>query len=381
MDVFNVDEDVRLIHFLYRHVAMNMSQQHRLVLQPISSPYSQKKSDLSQMVADINASIRRIYSQKQPIEWFRAYFPTQLYYLIDADELSKKDCRHIKKCFLELFDWVSLPIGKYEWIENGGARAVDFCWFFIRTVTPEDLVAILKTKYPILDLSKTEAFRRGVGDFLSMPSGNYINKMPYYMMNLSEYPDGADGKVKQIKCFIDNLDYFFWNKFNSYEFDDFFSIPSSERKDVFIGFMHKVWQLTSSDNSMVRWIEKNKDRVDWAWGYFLDKFYNGNNPPWLKVEYKNNNKNNLLCFYDLLAFKNDKRNLFMAQLSKANSQQRYREKMANRKQVNIPLNTDVKTKLDKLAELQGKKMYEVVECLINKEFDGLFDKKSNDITQ
>ncbi len=37
--------------------------------------------------------------------------------------------------------------------------------------------------------------------------------------------------------------------------------------------------------------------------------------------------------------------------------------------------------LDKLAELQGKKMYEVVECLINKEFDGLFDKKSNDITQ
>ena len=37
--------------------------------------------------------------------------------------------------------------------------------------------------------------------------------------------------------------------------------------------------------------------------------------------------------------------------------------------------------LDKLAELQGKKMSAVVECVINKEFDGLFDKKSNDITQ
>lgn len=202
MDVFDVNEDVRLIHFLYRHVAMNMSQQHRLVLQPISSQYSQKKSDISHMVADINASIGRIYSQKHSIEWLRAYFPNQLYYLIDDDEFSKRDYRYIRKCFLALFEWVSLPVDKYKWIESGGARVVDFCWFFIRTVTSEDLVAILKTKYPILDLSKTEAFRRGVGDFLSIPSGNYINRMPHYMMSLSEYPDGTDEKIKQINALL-----------------------------------------------------------------------------------------------------------------------------------------------------------------------------------
>ncbi|PTT44470.1 hypothetical protein DBR09_19135 [Aeromonas sp. HMWF016] len=134
------------------------------------------------------------------------------------------------------------------------------------------------------------------------------------------------------------------------------------------------WKVVERDYKMIDWVSRNDDKVVWAWGYLERKYLEGNKPEWISLggkssaDLKGIHSDALVLFYDLLQSDLIKESL-MTNLSRACAKKRYLEKQEERKPSSYLLSTKAKKKLSALAEVDNKNLNNVIEDLINAEYD------------
>lgn len=134
------------------------------------------------------------------------------------------------------------------------------------------------------------------------------------------------------------------------------------------------WKVVERDYKMIDWVSRNDDKVVWAWGYLERKYLEGNKPEWISLggkssaDLKGIHSDALVLLYDLLQSDLIKESL-MTNLSRACAKKRYLEKQEERKPSSYLLSTKAKKKLSALAEVDNKNLNNVIEDLINAEYD------------
>ncbi|SGZ19828.1 hypothetical protein [Moritella viscosa] len=155
------------------------------------------------------------------------------------------------------------------------------------------------------------------------------------------------------------------------------SIDSSEltisNKIQLINFLREQYSK-SFDIKIYKWIDKNnEEQINWIYNYLEEKEMKLDNftLPSLKNEY-----NMLISAFCLWNFKSvdDKigsKDMFLLRLRKAWNQKKHRDNNQNKKPYNIEMSIDIGDKIAFIARSYDKKKNEIVEMLINQEYEKL----------
>lgn len=140
-----------------------------------------------------------------------------------------------------------------------------------------------------------------------------------------------------------------------------------ESKINLLDLIRNNYSFCLEENSPFKWLNKNnQDMCDWAWKYFTNH---------ISLNFRHDRPSNSnerfvylqAYYYYWLASKAEKE-LFRIKISKANSQLKFRDSIENKKSLNTYINEDTKKKLDYLCNKENKKINELIEFLINKEY-------------
>ncbi|MGR5165980.1 hypothetical protein ACPV5L_02120 [Vibrio astriarenae] len=121
---------------------------------------------------------------------------------------------------------------------------------------------------------------------------------------------------------------------------------------------------------------KKEDHCRWAWKY-LDEYGDPNDPltkPPISSFRPSNVKEKhvaLLTAYDIWMAQPDTKKVFMMHLRNAWQQKKYRDGLKNKKQCNFVLEQSTKSKLDELAKRNNLRLNEMIELLIQKEYESI----------
>ena len=308
--------------------------------------------DVQYMLDRINKTLKIIYERKSPVDELDGFFNGEV--RLDEERIESCDSQYISDLFIAEFRYRCLSDADWSWLSKGNQRAVDLIWSFISGITREDLFLMLNEKLPLM--------RYHINNFPGAKEVYEREVVPYKLMHFDYDLIDVRLKYDSILAFFD-----FLNLFG----DDLgckYNINAKMKANV-IGYMKQLWLFSIEDDSMLRWASKNKKYLYRAWQYYLKTMEDGLIPAWFCSKYSEDYTRPLILAYDLLSSDYSCKKLFMSRLAKACAQEKYRENLPSKKQVSFSIRTDVKDKLDKLAERQGKKLYELIEQLIEREYE------------
>ena len=116
--------------------------------------------------------------------------------------------------------------------------------------------------------------------------------------------------------------------------------------------------------------KKNQNQCEWAWNYLVSDYSlnTGYINPFLPLEA---HSAVIACLDHWSPYSPAEKELFLIKMKKSWGQKKHRDKQVDRKSYNFVLNVNTKEKLDKLAIKHDKKKNEMIEFLINNEFNKL----------
>lgn len=227
----------------------------------------------------------------------------------------------------------------FNWISIDNPRVVNFVW------------ASLRNSY--FHLTKNNV----VINFDLENSYTNIQQTAYQAMNLEINPPDLKNKIESIKLFFDS-----WGE------------PLFSQKNLMASIKSK-WDKIKNRLEIIEWLNKNEEITTWSWSYIIENMLNKSNPAWVNIsstdkkDIEQQTKDSIITFYDLLDRETDKK-LLKSQLSKNGSQQKYRIKeKQNTRALNINISTETKENLEKLKKIKNRSMKEIIEDLINDEFN------------
>jgi hypothetical protein len=314
------------------------------------------ETDVILMLRKTNEALRRVYKRKSENDVFSSYFDGR--HKLDMVKIAACDSQYISNLFFDDFRLLCLSDADWSWLSKENERAVNFAWSFIVDLGKQDLNQMLDDRLPLM--------RYLINNYPSARDIHEKDVHPYRLMKF-DY-DLPDTKLKydSLVSFFDFLGLFK----NRLDCD---KVIDAKRKSYVIECMKHLWLCSVDDFSMINWTSKNKEYLSWAWQYYLKTMEDGLVPYWFCTKFGKDYAKLLILAYDLLSIDYSSKKLFMTRLAKACAQEKYRESLSSKKQVSFSIRADVKDKLDKLAEGQGKKLYELIEQLIEREYEAYKD--------
>lgn len=343
LDVVN---NIREIRYLYYDFIFYFIRRKKL------DEISLVNHDAGLMLSRINEEIELICGAEDGFELFSDYLPLVCLDKLDRERFEGRDYEHIRDILLLSFNSRCLSYNEISQISTSNERMVDFVWGWLRELPMDDMELIFDNKTPV-----TPHLR-----FAMKGIKEHIDRLPksYDLLGFKSQLDSSNSKHFEVVKFFDLC--------------DFIRLSNGGRVGVdgkrgLMEYICFYWGRASMDNSMVLFVENNKDHLKWAWNYYLKVINDGVVPVWVSSGYSEDHRKLLITAYDLMSFNEAGKKLFISRLSKALSQEKYRDKMTDRKQVSFPLGLQTKDRLLCLAKRENKKIYEVIECLINQEYE------------
>ncbi len=237
---------------------------------------------------------------------------------------------NIKKQCINLL----LPEDKFNWISKND-RACYYVWGKIRKT---NITSIKEKPLNPLNMILT-------GSLISKKDQDSIS---YEELKLNKHPTSTKERLELTIRFIDLIDL------------------SIEIKNELLNKIKDEWAIIFNKKNNLKWLnEKDKECCEWAWNYIKkhSDFCNYLSPI--------NDHELYLCFYaafDLWSASEDTKKLFLININKAHSQQKFRAGIKDKKALNTFISKDTKTNLDILCKEKNMKINDMLEYLINAEF-------------
>lgn len=131
----------------------------------------------------------------------------------------------------------------------------------------------------------------------------------------------------------------------------------------------REWEIIKTPEKEVNWLENsNKIQLTWTWEY-LNKFYK-NVTPFHPPQNNEELYSAILASFDNLSYgvSSDKK-LFMDRMKKTWSQKKFRDSGKAKKPYHLPLTKSTQAQLEQLADFKNLRKEQVIEELINKEYE------------
>lgn len=257
-----------------------------------------------------------------------------------------EDPHEVKRMMLDIFYHHCISLESFNWIAPDNERLCNFIWASL--LSSYSCQHGLKC-YQTLDITDNEddmdnRTREPEVDILN------LNKSVYHQLNLPIHVSKTHDKIKYIIRFFD-----LWDE----------SVGIKERQ---MKKFEDAWLKIKNKSKMEDWLNKNEAIVSWAWDYTQKKYLKFKTPDWVDVSKTNDEqiKATLITLYDLLPLEH--RKIWMASLKNNGTQQKYRKKISNRKVMNAPLSEEHHEKLKKMAKDSNRRIYQIVEDMIEKEY-------------
>lgn len=269
-------------------------------------------------------------------------------------DLKTRDARseepsQIKSLMKEIFDCSNLRTEAFDWISPENQRLCNFIWAYLRiSHSSRSGILTYEQALKITDESdEEEQDRREVIDLLGTKSNHRD-----YLYDQLGLPKRASDSYTKKSCIV--------------RFFDLWDV-SREKKEKQMETFSCAWDKIKNKSKIIDWLNKNDDMAGWAWNYTVKTYLSLKIPAWVDLSNsKKDEREALITLYDLLSVEH--RAIWMASLSKSGAQQRYRKSSSDRKAMGIPLSEEHKEMLKKMAKGSNLRIYQVVEGMIEQEY-------------
>lgn len=262
---------------------------------------------------------------------------------IKARDVSFEDPFKIKHLMKDIFDYCNLTSDAFEWISSDNQRQCNFIWACLRV--SHDNRGKLAYEQSLTIPDGPEEFDEK--DRRRLPVIDLFGSHCYERLGLPTLVEGSHAKKD---CII--------------RFFDLWDVSREKKEDQIEAFKH-AWDKVKNKSTMADWLNKNDNMAGWAWSYTLKRFLSFDTPVWVDLSNsKNDEKENdaLITLYDMLSVKDQA--LLMASLRKSGAVQKHRVNSDNRKAMSIHLSDGHKEMLKQIAKDSNRKIYQVVEEMI-----------------
>ena len=172
----------------------------------------------------------------------------------------------------------------------------------------------------------------------------------YHQIVSNQNPSSTQDRYECIIEFFDR-----WNQ--SYDF-----------KINYLNRIKNEWGMVYGSPRPLKWLKEDDEQCRWALAYIVKS----NVPSWRfnPVDTKELYLT-VIAIFDLWQAYPDSKKLFLQNINKAWSQKKHRDTLIGKKALNTYLKEGTKQKLNELSERQGRKIHEVLEELIVREYERL----------
>ncbi len=227
---------------------------------------------------------------------------------------------------ISLCDKYILPDDEFDWVKKD--KRICF-WLWLKVRDEKDI----------------DTFYMG----LSKP----IRKT-YDSFNINDTPLNTKERYNLITSFFDNL---------NIDVKTIREYLSKSKKEVIDIINNKI---------NFNWLKiDNKEQCDWALRYIRNKDPIIFNKYITSTECPEEIYLSVIASFDSWQTSAAEKELFLIKIKKAWSQKKYRDEISDKKLLNTYISQDAKRKLDRLTKGSKKKINEVIEDLINKEYEKL----------
>ena len=368
---WNANSESRQVLVLYNYFISNRQIRRELAVSESDFVgYDQMASFLDNVVAHVSQNKR-----------------SEASYLIDREmsDLNREfDCDllddpiEVKKCMLKIFTAKSIPEQSFDWLDVKNSELCSFAWSYL--ISSDIQNGQLKCTQKILfdgdspvgtmD-SQSRSIRKHIGNVCDLVTNTSNNQgkrdfVVCYFDLLRNYDSPVAEQTTSIS-YVDAL-------LEGLENSDGYDVCSNvlKWKSAILAQLHDEWNSTKNDTKMNDWLAKNEDMASWAYGYIEKSLFKGRKPVWLDLSSSSEKEKNEKCrmalatIYNL--FDNNGKYVMRTSLTKSGAQQKYRLKTEKRKPSSIPLSERHKDMLKELASRENKKIYQIVEALIEEAY-------------
>ncbi|MDH1506464.1 hypothetical protein N5D73_16475 [Aeromonas caviae] len=273
------------------------------------------------------------------------------------DELKKlnkivnySECRDpelVKIMMQDVFREHCLSAERFDWIAQTNGRLCNFIWSFLLSSTRNMRGLQCNQSLVFDDEDENNSRQEPIVDIFRRDENEYLE------LNLPVHVNTSHDKKRYIVRFFDLWD-----------------VPLHSKENQMANF-EDIWGQIKNKSKMEDWLVNNEGMAEWAWNYTFKTYLGFKNPIWLDLSGVNKNENAkqaMITLYDLLSVAH--RKILMSSLSKSGSQQKYRTNSASeaRTAMSIQLSDERKNMLRKMASDSNRKIYQVVEDMIDQEY-------------
>ncbi|AWH87906.1 hypothetical protein [Limnobaculum parvum] len=130
--------------------------------------------------------------------------------------------------------------------------------------------------------------------------------------------------------------------------------------------LRQIYQFSTSFN----WLKKeDKEQCKWAWEYIKRSGIIINNEKILIPFSKKEMYFTIIAAFDSWPVLDVEKELFLIKMRKAWSQKKYRDDVSDKKLLNTYISKEAKKKLDIMTKINKKKINEIIELMIDNEYD------------
>jgi len=247
------------------------------------------------------------------------------------------DNKNAKDILIMLFDYNNLEPALIKWIRQNNTELINYLWSFLTMAEVINETQILHIP-KFYHLKSDDIKSIYPAHYASLDRRFEASLQPYRKLKLDKSPVNIEEKYKNIIKFLD-----LWP-------------VELHIKQKQIKIFESRCLSIKNKNKMRQWLCKNSDLNDWSWSFIKSNFLNNKTPYWvsdidnMNEEARNEEiENTLVTLYNLIEIPEAKA-LMMANLSRAASQFRYREKSKKDEKlyINVVISTENKSNFDEL---------------------------------
>ena len=262
--------------------------------------------------------------------------------------------KYVKDILIYFFNRNNIELATIRWIRQSNIELINYLWSFLtmaHVINDSNFLYLPKFYHLKSDNTKSN----DPIPYFSLDKQLEKNILPYRKLKLDKTPINTEEKYKNIIKFID-----------SWPVD--LNIKKQQMK-----IFENRWISMKNKNKMRQWLRKNSTLNDWSWDFIKSNFLNNKTPYWVSdidnMDEKTRSEEieiTLITLYNLIESPEAKA-LMMANLSRAASQYRYREKSKEdaKSYINVVISNENKSDFDELKKMLRMNSEDTLSYLID----------------
>ncbi|BFM50009.1 hypothetical protein [Marinomonas sp. THO17] len=224
------------------------------------------------------------------------------------------------------FNSTQLPHSYFRWVDKNDTRLCNWLWCYLK-------------KHTNSNSQDTET------QHIPHPLLSRLSSQPF----LIEKDNNTDR-------YADILNAFYFGE-----------LTAKHQQDV-LEFLKSLWFEVEADTSVTDWLG-DSNVIQWQWAYSYLQNVKTRPLPMAWTSHRDNEKREIVITTIDLADNLDRKALLIDKMKKAWSQKKFREKSNGKKPYSISMTQNTKQKLNALAEEHEMKINEMIELLIQNEYN------------